>query len=281
MRAGRAISTLILYELRRAVARRRIILLVALIFLAEAGLYLVLTRLPATLTAQIQGYAWIIGVLVPSTLLVHVLALTIGASAFSEEYEMGTADFWLTKPLTRLEYFIGKTAGSIAFTALIVTTYTSLALALSTWIFGPQQRLDLVAPTTLHTIYSALAFLFIGLAAGELLRRSMFATIIAALGFFASLITEFYISIVTFFTPDQALADAARLLPTWGATRLTSTYIQSQLPMLALIPTLGTAPTPAFVETWQAALNIALYTAAFCAAALIRLARSDVTRRAL
>jgi len=276
---GRALVTLITYELKRAVARKRVILLVALIFLVEGGLYLVITRLPPSFTSLFQGYAWIVGVLVPSSLLIHVLALTIGASAFSEEYEMGTVDFWLTKPISRMEYFMGKVAGSLVFTALIVATYNSLALVISATVYGPQQRLDLLIPASLVTIFSSLPFLFIGLCAGELLRRSMFATIFASIGFFASLIVGFYISIVVLLTGDQALGGAVRLLPTWGAVNLLPTFILNEVPQLRIVPAPASSPITTSVDIWEVSLNVALYSAVFCLLTILRLTKSDITRR--
>ncbi|MEM0482551.1 MAG: ABC transporter permease [Nitrososphaerota archaeon] len=278
MLSPKALSTLTLYELRRAIARKRIILLIALIFLAEAALYLILTLLPTTFIQPFKPYAWIIGLIVPSTILIHILALTIGAAAFSEEYEMGTADFWLTKPITRAEYFAGKVLGSLAFTTAIVATYTTLSLALSWWIFGPQARLDLLPTAALASAFSALTFLSIGLAAGELLRRSMLATILAATAYFTSLIAETYLGFVGAITSNQSLTAIAEYLPSWAASRMTATVVSSGLGLQGLqIPLLAGATQPAGTPTL--AVNITLYTAALLAITLVRLTKTDITRK--
>jgi len=264
--------------LRRAVARKRILLLIALIFLTEAALYLILTLLPANFIQPFKAYAWIIGIIVPSTVLIHILALTIGASTFSEEYEMGTADFWLTRPMRRAEYFAGKVAGGLAFTALIVLTYSILSLLLSWWVFGPQSRLDLYLEAILTSIFSTITFLTLGLAAGELLRRSMLATIFGAAAFFASLIVETYLGVVGALTGDQSLTGLTVYLPSWAASRLTTTIISNGLGAQAFIPLPPIATQAADLGT--AFLNIALYSTSFLALTLARLTFTDVTRRA-
>ncbi|MDW7977220.1 MAG: hypothetical protein RMH74_00275 [Candidatus Caldarchaeum sp.] len=97
------------YEMRRSLARKRIIMLLSTTFLLQVGIYLVLTRLPSRFVDPFTAHAWMIGVLAPSTALVHVLALTVGASTSAEEYEAGTADYWFTRPLSRHVYFLGST----------------------------------------------------------------------------------------------------------------------------------------------------------------------------
>ena len=41
-----AVDVLVVYELRRVLAKKRVLVLIAAVFLVEAGLYLVVTRLP-------------------------------------------------------------------------------------------------------------------------------------------------------------------------------------------------------------------------------------------
>ncbi len=273
------ISILVSYELRRAIARKRIILLIALIFLVEAAIYLILTLLPSTFIQVFGGYAWIIGLAIPSTILLHVLALTIGSATFSEEYEQGTADFWLTRPITRIEYFAGKFLGSLAFTSLIVASYSILGLVFSWWVFGPQLRLDLLVAGALASIFASLTFLTMGLAVGEVLRRTMLATILAATGFFSSLIIETYLGIVGAITNDQSITSAARYLPSWAAGRLVITVISSGLGFEAGPIGLLAGGTQT-ADILPAVLNIMLYSAVFLAVALIRLVSTDVTRKA-
>jgi ABC-2 type transport system permease protein len=98
MLSANALTTFISYQIRRSLARKRLLILIASIFLLEIAIYLVLTRLPETLIRPLAGYAWVVGVLAPSTALIHVLALMVGATTSAEEYEVGTADYWLTRP---------------------------------------------------------------------------------------------------------------------------------------------------------------------------------------
>lgn len=278
-----ALEVLITYQIRRALARKRLLILIASIFLLEVVIYLVLTRLPQTLIGPLAGYAWVIGVLAPSTALIHVLALMVGATTSAEEYEAGTADYWLTRPITRLEYFVGNLAGGLAFITLLILFYSFFAAAISSYVFGPQNGLTALPATVFSTVVSVLVFYSLGLATGELLRRSMLSTILAGMVFFGSFIAETYLTIVSTLNNDPSLLDAVRYLPTWGAVRLASTTTFNMLGA----PALGSVFLRFFTslsqtgETAMLLANIATYTAAALATAWIRLRYTDVTRKAL
>jgi type II secretory pathway component PulM len=53
------------YQMWRALARKRPLILIALIFLLEIAVYLVLTRPLETLVGPLAGYARVVGVLAP------------------------------------------------------------------------------------------------------------------------------------------------------------------------------------------------------------------------
>ncbi len=225
--------------------------------------------------------AWTVGLLAPAGLLLHILALTVGSASFSEEYEMGTADYWLTRPISMAEYFIGKTLGSLTFITIIIGFYSVLSLLLPWYIYGPQTRLDIFALAVLVSIASTGPFLSLGISMGELLRRSMLATITSASAFFASVIIETYITFVGLINNDPTIIELTRYLPTWPATRLVSTALADVLP--TGIPVPGPTPFTGAIpgqEIWAALANLAIYTALFLTIALVRLTRTDVTRRA-
>jgi len=283
MLSAKALTTLVAYQIRRSLARKRLLILIASIFLLEIVIYLVLTRLPETLIRPLAGYAWIIGVLAPSTALIHVLALMVGATTSAEEYEVGTADYWLTRPVTRFEYFVGNLAGGLTFLSILILLYSFFAAAISSYVFGPQTGLTVLPTTALSTIVSVLVFYSLGLAVGELLRRSMLSTILAGLVFFGSFIAETYLNIVSVLNNDPSLLDLAIYLPTWGAVRLASTTTFNGLDA----PALGTVFLQFFTaigqtgETGLLLANISAYTAAALAVSWIRLRYTDVTRKAL
>jgi hypothetical protein len=65
MLPAKPLAMLMSYQMWRALARKRPLILIALIFLLEIAGYLVLTRPLETLVRPLAGYAWVVGVLAP------------------------------------------------------------------------------------------------------------------------------------------------------------------------------------------------------------------------
>ncbi|MEM0374706.1 MAG: ABC transporter permease [Nitrososphaerota archaeon] len=277
-----AVDVLIGYELRRVMAKKRVLILTAAVFLTEAGLYFVLTRMPPSLTGPLSPYVWVVGFLAPTIGLVQVTSLMIGSTVFSDEYEAGTADFWLTRPISRSEYYAGKVLGGLALVCSIVLSYTAFSVGISWFAFGPQSRLDLLLTALPASIAAALPFYAIGLALSEGLRRGMLSTVLSTLVFFGSYIFESYANVIATFTGDRALLELTRYLPTWGSVRLTSEVVLrglsgTGLPAGAFGPLSGLSGG---VSVELLLLNAAAYTALAMVLAWLRLRLSDVTRRA-
>jgi len=253
---------------------------VAITFLLELGLYLVLTRLPPQFIETFSGAAWTLGIIAPSAGLLHVLALTIGSSTSAEEYELGTADYWMTRPLKRSSYFLGKTVGGLVLLFLIVFTYSILSLSVSWYVFGPQSKVEIFPIALAASIASAAPFYAIGLAFGELLRRSMMSTIVAGAVFFASVLVETYANFVALIAGDLTLREVVRFLPSWASTGLTPTILTDALGLSLNTP--GAPFTGLGAENlWLAAASIFIYSTVFFLIAWLRFRHSDVTRRAL
>jgi ABC-2 type transport system permease protein len=68
----------------------------------------------------------------------------MGSTVFSDEYEAGTSDFWLTRPVSRTEYYIGKVLGGLTLILTIISAYTAFSVEIAWFVFGPQRRLDLL-----------------------------------------------------------------------------------------------------------------------------------------
>ncbi|MCS7094826.1 MAG: ABC transporter permease subunit [Thaumarchaeota archaeon] len=276
----RAISVLTEYEMLRSFARRRVLILLSATLLLEIAIYYVLSRLPTSLISPIGPYIWTIGLVAPSTALLHMLAITIGASTSSEEYEVGTADFWFTRPISRLEYFVGKLIGGLLLLSSMVLLYSALALAISWYVFGPQSRIDVLAIGIVASVLAATPSYAIGVALGELMRRSMVAIVLGGIVFFGSVLFQSYASIVAVLNNDRTLIDLATYLPSWGSVGYTVTIVAELLDLQSLstglfmvMSGLGT------VEVGKAQLSILLYSLAPLFVAWIKLRYTDVTRR--
>ncbi|MEN3047819.1 MAG: ABC transporter permease subunit [Candidatus Caldarchaeales archaeon] len=276
----RALAVLVEYELLRSLARRRVLLLLAATLLLEVAIYYVLTRLPPFIVNPIRQYAWSVGLVAPSTALVHVLAITIGASTSSEEYETGTADFWFTRPISRIEYFAGKLLGGLLLLGSIVALYSCLALALSWYAFGPQSRLDVLAVGIAASLASAAPSFALGVALGELTRRSMIAILLGGILFFGSVLFQSYANVVAVLNDDRSLLEISSYLQSWAAVGYTVTVVADLLNLRAFAAGLfGAASGLSLVDVGRAHLSILAYSIAPVIAAWFRLRYSDVTRR--
>jgi ABC-2 type transport system permease protein len=111
MRLAR-VATFARYEIRRAVARKKVLAIVALTILIDTAPYYALASTHTALVPPpIHPYLWIVGVFVPQAFFLQFIALLIAAGSMSEEYEQGTAEVLLSKPVSREEYFFGKFLG--------------------------------------------------------------------------------------------------------------------------------------------------------------------------
>lgn len=129
------IEKIMVYEIKRAIARKKVITLVAITLLFEIGVYLSLAefRTPRIekLLSPIEDLLWLAGVLLPQSLLIHFISISISSGAMSEEYEQGTVDFFMTKPITRLSFLVGKFLGGYVLVILIYLLMVALALIFS------------------------------------------------------------------------------------------------------------------------------------------------------
>ncbi len=120
MRASRVL-TFARYEVRRAVARKKVLALVALtVLIAIAPYYALSATHTSLITPPLRPYLWILGVFLPQAFFLQFTALLIAAGSMSEEYEQGTAEVLLSKPVSREEYFFGKYLGGYSLVVGIV-----------------------------------------------------------------------------------------------------------------------------------------------------------------
>ncbi|MEM0169656.1 MAG: ABC transporter permease [Metallosphaera sp.] len=229
---------LILYELRRSVARKKVISLIAITVLFEVGTYVALsqTRSPRIeqLISPIQPLLWIAGVLLPQSLLLHFIAISIASGSMSEEYEQGTVDFFLTKSITRLKFGLSKLIGGYILVISIYLLMVLLAVTLSELLFGVQTDLSYLPSLVGSVIFSSLTFFGVAFMAGELLRRSSLAFLVSSSVLIGSILIGAVLIFVARLTNDPIFNSIAIALPSWGATELPFLYASS-IPNASLI----------------------------------------------
>jgi ABC-2 type transport system permease protein len=279
MRLARVL-TFARYEIRRAIARKKVLAIVALTILIDTAPYYALASTHTALVPPpIHPYLWIVGVFVPQAFFLQFIALLIAAGSMSEEYEQGTAEVLLSKPVSREEYFFGKFLGGYALLIGIVVLNAFLSIASATFVFGPQVELQILPLTLASQVFSALVFYSFAFMVGELMRRSSLSYILSSAVFFTSEIIVIYLTLIYSLTGDNVYKVASLYLPTSPVDSLPLLLAEPSFPstVLTLFRIGGATPVESSIP-----LSAALIAAYVLVAVLVSLAyftRMDVAKR--
>ncbi|ACR41558.1 ABC transporter permease [Saccharolobus islandicus] len=237
---------IMLYEWRRAIARKKVIVLSIITFIFELGIYLAIYLAPShslkTLIIPLSPYLWALGILLPQVLLIHFLAISIASGSMAEEYEQGTVDYFISKPITRLRFIMEKWLGSFSLLLIIYLFMVVLALILSSLLFGVQSELIVLPELFFSIIFSTLVFLNIAFAIGEILRRSNLSFTISGFILIASIIVSDVLVFVSVITHNSNYETISEYLPTWGSTELPFMLLQNS-PLSAIARGLNILPS--------------------------------------
>ena len=267
MDALRRVAVIAGYEWRRALAKKKILALIILAIAFQTLIMVVFSQLVVGVffTIESMSFMWIFGVLEGQGLFVQLIAIIVAGGSMSEEYEHGTADILLSKPITRVEYMSGKFLGGLSLLAMVEALTTFVGVVLSLWFFGAQSGLQFAPLMFLAIVYSSLIFFCLSFMFSEVFRGTTLAILLA----FAILIASSVISpILTFL-----YGISARAIPTWAATNFPS------LVMGELITASSVLPAGDLGALAQASLIIAVYAIVFTLIAAYRLLKSDVTKK--
>jgi ABC-2 type transport system permease protein len=279
MRLARVL-TFARYEIRRAVARKKVLALVGLTILIDTiPYYAIAATHTALITPPIRPYMWILGVFLPEAFFLQFIALLIAAGSMSEEYEQGTAEVLLSKPVSREEYFFGKYLGGYSLLVGIVFLNSALSITSATFVFGPQVELTILPVALLSQVFSALLFYSFAFMVGELMRRSSLSYILSSAVFFTSEIIGIYLDIIYNLTGDAIYKTASLYLPTSPVDSLPLLVSEPNFPstVLTLFRVGGT--TPVETSILVSALLIAAYAITTVVIALAYFLRMDVAKR--
>jgi ABC-2 type transport system permease protein len=210
-----------LYEVRRATARKKVLALVVLTILLDTVPYYLLrsTRLSLVPVGD-YPYLWVTGVFVLQGFFFPFIALLIAAGSMSEEYEQGTAEVILSKPVTRDEFLFGKFLGGLLLMTAVILLNAVLTIASASFTFGVQLALGVLPSVVLAQVFCSLVFLSIAFMSGELVRRSSLAYITASASFFTSYIVGIYLRLIYTLTGDALYQNVQLYLPTTPVSSL-------------------------------------------------------------
>jgi len=285
MNALRRVAVIIGYEWRRALAKKWFFAMVILAFAIQILIFVVFNYLfanpPPHLPPGFQGsleqikpFMWIVEVLTPQGFFMALIVIMIAGGSMSEEYEQGTSDILLSKPITKLEYLTGKYLGGLSLLSFVAALTTVLGVILAIAFFSPQESLQFIPHVYLAVVYSNLVFLSLAFMFSEVLRRTTLSYLSAIGVFIASMVISGVLSAVYGFTGDQLYLEVSKWLPDWGVSNFPN-FVIRELTDIPSIPFLSAGE----VETILAGALIAVYTIVFVAIAIVRIVRSDVTKK--
>ena len=132
----------------------------------------------------------------------------------SEEYEQGTAELLLSKPVTKADYFTGKFLGGYLLIVFLIALNMLLSVISASIAFGPQTQLDTLPLVFAAEIFSALLFFGVGFMFGEVVRRSSLSYIISSALFFTSEIFGIALTLIYTLTSSPFYRQIQVFLPT-------------------------------------------------------------------
>jgi len=284
MNAFQRIAIIVGYEWRRAIAKKKFLVLMILALALQVGLfalfYYFFTNPPPGFTIigpsleDVKAMMWLVGVLGPQSLFIPLIAIVIAGGSMSEEYERGTADMLLSKPITKIEYMTGKFLGGLTLLGFVIALTTALGATLAYGLFGPQESIQFAPVVYLVLLYSNMLFFSMAFMFSEVFRRTTLSILAAVSILVASSIIGGILSTMYFMTQEQLYLEVSKWLPNWSVSNLPS-FVASEL---------ITAPESPFVsmpggDIQLAAAIIAVYTITSILIAALKLVRSDVTKR--
>ena len=274
------IFTFIQYEIKRAIARKKVLALVAFTILLGIVPYYALSAAGTTLIPNnIYPYIWVVGVFSVGPLFLNFTAILIAAGAMAEEYEQGTAELLLSKPIRRSDYFIGKFLGGYTLFLFILALNIFLSVTSAFTFFGIQSNLNIIPGLFLAQAFSSLLFYSLAFMLGELIRRSSLAYIFASAVFFSSFIISTFMGLIYTITGSEIYKTIQIYLPTAPANSLPIQYVFPRLPQ-SLSTVLRFINTTTSVPTIDLSIKILLaYTIVSIVIAFVYFLRADISRK--
>lgn len=269
------------YEVRRALARKKVLAMVAFTVLLVTVPYYVFSAFgPNVIPVSLYPYLWIAGVMAPFALFIQFVAVLIAAGAMSEEYEQGTVELLLSKPVSRTEFIVGKFVGGYLLLVFIIVIDAVLSIGAATLTYGPQAGLGVVPGVVLVEAYASLLFFSVAFMLGELLRRSSLSYIMSSAVLVSSQLIGTFLVLAYELTGKAVFQAAHVYLPTTIAGSLPPQYTQPLLPSAATrILDLITGSGAGVPSVGEGVVFIAAYFVIATSLAILYFHSADISRR--
>ena len=285
MKRAEVIFTFARYEIKRAIARKKVLALVAFTILLTILPYYALSQtgtsiITAADAPYVNPYLWVLAVILVGPLFLNFTAILIAAGSMSEEYEQGTAELLLSKPVRRSDYITGKFLGGYILFLFILVLTLVLSIASAFTFFGVQKDLYLIPGLFVAQAFSSLLFFSLAFMLGELIRRSSLAYIFSSAIFFSSFIISLFLSAIFRFTGKVVYKTVQMYLPTSAAGSLPVQYALPRLPstLSTVLTFVSTSTTPASTISFSIEILL-VYTIVAIAIAAAYFLHADISRK--
>jgi ABC-2 type transport system permease protein len=200
---------------------------------------------PNLFTVSEDPYAWVLGIFVPQGFFLPFTALLIAAGSMSEEYEQGTAEVLLAKPVSRDEFLVGKFTGGYLLLTMVILLNAVLSATAATLAFGGQMSLGVLPAVVISQIFSSIVFYSVAFMSGELVRRSSLSYVLASAVYFTSEIAGIYLRVIFELTGNSFYEHINFYLPTTPGSSLSVLIAQPGLqpPAITILKLVGVAST--------------------------------------
>ncbi len=265
------IGTIAKYEVKRAIAKKKVLLLIILVIIVQLGILTLLYFVWEDISRQTQfelpkEHIWLLGAFAPGFFFT-ILVILVAAGSISEEYERGTAEILFSRPSTRIEVALGKYLGGLVIVAAMIPLIYVMSIGFAQVAFGPQENLDIVPTLMVATFYSSLTFYSLTFLMSETTKRTTIATLVPIVLVIVLPIADSLLQ----FLGGEGYEVVRKVLPTWS-TQLPS-FVASEVFSL-----LGGPVSLVEGDATLASILILIYTLAFTLGALLHLRRIDITK---
>lgn len=230
MNALQRVATVIGYEWRKALARKKFIALIVLVFAFQIIILIVFTHIfnnpqdnyfqLERAIEQTKRLMWIVEVLAPQGFFTSLVAIMIVSGFMSEEPKKAKAN--ISEPITEIERLTGRYLAGLSLLSFATALTTMFGAILAVAFFSPQENLQYIPHIYLAIVYSNLVFLSLAFMLSEIFRRTKLVIWSAVGVVVASLTIGGFLYAAYRYTEDLLYLEVSKWLPSWSVLNFPS-----------------------------------------------------------
>ena len=223
------IKALIAYETKKNIKRKIILTLLILCFIVIALAVVLINymcKVNIDIVRSLCSYKWYTIMSFPQ-FFISIISIAVGGGLFSIEYENHTSNILYSKPLGRMDIFIGKFLGGFIIISAIILSFSVLSILTSYLVFNELKGVIYIPIIIASLIYSQLTYYSLSYMFSQILKRTNVSIIVViAIVIIGSLIVNQILNPILI-KYNTYLKYVLYVIPSWAAGL--PTYIASKL----------------------------------------------------